>query len=341
MIKPRHLKRGDTVCTVSLSWGGAGDESLLWRYNLGKERLEKQFGLKVVEMPHTLSGSNFVYNNPQKRAEDLMLAFRDPEIKAIFSCIGGNDSIRMLPYIDFEVIRSNPKIFIGYSDSTITHLICHMAGLSSFYGASVLAELSENNKIFDYTATWMDKCLFTDKIIGKVSCSETWTGDYLPWSEENRFIDKNLVSNRGYILLQGKGQVSGRLIGGCLDVLEMAKGTLLFPEDKYFDNAIFFMETSEETAPPAFLEDWLRNYATIGILQRLSGIIFAKPYQEIYFKEYQQVILKVLKEINSDIPVFFNGSFGHNEPMCLLPYGAMAKLDCENMNFEITESACQ
>ena len=107
--KPNVLKKGDTVCTVSSSWGGAGDESLRFRYEIGKSRLE-EMGLNVVEMPHTLAGSQFVYENPQARAADLNAAFADPNIKAIFSCIGGSDSVRMLPYLDWDVIKANPKI---------------------------------------------------------------------------------------------------------------------------------------------------------------------------------------------------------------------------------------
>ena len=87
LIKPQRLQKGDTVATVSLSWGGAGDESVNWRYNQGKKRLEEVFGLHVVEMKHTLAGTDYVYNNPQSRAEDFMNAFRDPDIKGIFSCI--------------------------------------------------------------------------------------------------------------------------------------------------------------------------------------------------------------------------------------------------------------
>ncbi len=58
--KPQRLRAGDRVATVSLSWGGAGDAEILWRYREGKERLEEVFGLEVVEMPHTLAGTKFV-----------------------------------------------------------------------------------------------------------------------------------------------------------------------------------------------------------------------------------------------------------------------------------------
>ena len=81
--KPNKLNRGDKVALVSLSWGGAGDEDILWRYKQGKERLENIFGLEVVEMEHTLAGTEYVYNHPEKRAEDLMNAFQDKSIKVL------------------------------------------------------------------------------------------------------------------------------------------------------------------------------------------------------------------------------------------------------------------
>ena len=168
LVKPQRLNRGDKIATVSLSWGGAGDTDFLWRYNLGKKRLQEQFGLEIVEMSNTLKGSSYLYHHPEKRAEDLMAAFSDTSIKAIFTCIGGAESVRMLPYIDFDIIKNNPKIFIGYSDTTITHFICIKANLSSFYGASILAELAENIKIFDYTAYWLEKTLFDASPIGLI-----------------------------------------------------------------------------------------------------------------------------------------------------------------------------
>ncbi|SHI16200.1 Muramoyltetrapeptide carboxypeptidase LdcA (peptidoglycan recycling) [Sporobacter termitidis DSM 10068] len=339
LIKPKRLSPGDTVAAVSLSWGGAGNPRLRWRYELAKKRLFEQFGLRLVEMENTLKGAKYLYEHPEKRAEDLLRAFADPEIKGVFSCIGGEESVRMLPYIDFEVIRSNPKIFLGYSDSTIAHLICLKAGVSSFYGPSLLAEFAENVKIFDYTADWFKKVLFDDAVIGDIPASASWTGERVEWTPENAEIMKQLLPNMGYEFLQGAGKVAGRLIGGCAEVLEMAKGTQLWPDSAGFDGAILFLETSEEMPPPNSLEYWLRNYATQGLLQKLGGIVFGKPYQETHYDAYKEKLLKVLREEHLErLPVVYNMSIGHNAPMCTLPYGALAEIDCSRGTFSILES---
>lgn len=333
------MKKGDTIATVSLSWGGAGDEELRWRYDLGKQRLEDQFGLKVIEMEHTLKGSEYLHDHPEKRAADLMQAFSDPAVKGIFSCIGGNDSIRMLPFVDFAVVANNPKVFLGYSDSTITHLMCLKAGLSSFYGPSILAEFAENIGIFSYTVAHLQKMLFGTNPVGQIKASEEWTGQYLAWTKENAKVSKKMEKNGPYRFLQGTGTVEGHLIGGCLDVLEMAKGTSLWIDDSLFDGAILFFETSEEKARPELFESWLRDYALRGILQRAKGVVFAKPYQGIFQREYEHAIHNVVQEFSLlSLPVVCNLSFGHNEPMCTLPYGAMAELDCTNQTFSILES---
>src|SRR5690625_984643 len=144
LIKPEKLTKGDIVATVSPSSGLAGESVFHWRYEQGVRRLEEVFGLKVVAMPNSLKGIDYLYEHPEARAADLMNAFQDESIKGIIANIGGEDSIRLLPYIDFEVIRNNPKVFMGFSDVTISHLFCHHAGLSSFYGPAILTDFAEN-----------------------------------------------------------------------------------------------------------------------------------------------------------------------------------------------------
>ena len=157
MIKPVKLKKGNKIAIVSLSWGGAGDKDIKYRYEIGKKRLEELFGLEVVEMRNSLKGSKYLDEHPEARAEDMMDAFKDNEIKAIFSNIGGDDTLRLLPYIDFDVIKNNTKIFMGYSDTTINHFMCYKAGLISYYGPSILAEFAENVEMHDYTKKWIER----------------------------------------------------------------------------------------------------------------------------------------------------------------------------------------
>ncbi|NEU04273.1 S66 family peptidase [Clostridium senegalense] len=340
LIKPLALKKGDKVATISLSWGGAGDSDILWRYEQGKKRLEEEFGLKVIEMENTLKGSEYLYNHPEKRAEDLMNAFKDKSIKGIFSCIGGDESIRMLLYIDFDVIKNNPKVFIGYSDTTISHMICLKAGLATFYGPSILAEFAENVKMFDYTKEWIYKVLFNNSSIGKINPSPIWTSEYLPWVYSNKYKQRNTYKNEGYELLQGEGIVKGHLIGGCIDVLEMIKCTKLWPTKKLWNDAIIFFETSEDMPKPKYLEYWLRNYGSQGIFQNAKGIIFGKPYDNKYYDEYKKVILKVINEELKlkDLPIMYNMNFGHTAPIITIPYGAIGEIDCNKVEFSILDS---
>lgn len=134
MIKPKHLRPGDTVAIVSLSSGTLGEPWAIHKLYIARERLERDYGLKVRVMPNSLKGRDYLYAHPEARAADWMEAFRDPEIKAVFSAIGGDDTIRLLPYIDFDLIRQNPKIFTGFSDTTSNHFMMYKAGVTSYYG---------------------------------------------------------------------------------------------------------------------------------------------------------------------------------------------------------------
>ena len=340
--KPKMLKVGDKVATISLSWGGAGEPDLRWRYEQGIDRLRNVFGLEVVSMPNSLKGGDYLYENPQARAEDLMNAFKDPTIKGIFSNIGGSESIRLLPYIDFDVIRDNPKVFIGYSDSTVTHLFCHKAGISSFYGPAILMDFAENVEMHEYTVEALKKTLFTASAIGEIKPATEWTSERLEWIIENKDKKRKMNANQGYELLQGSGIAQGRLIGGCIEVLEFAKGTSLWPTEEYWKNSILFFETSEELPTPANIEYWLRNYGTQGILQQAKGIIFGKPQNEKYYEEYKESIQLIMKELSlENLPILYNLNFGHTEPKFVLPYGAMAEIDCENMTFSILDSGVE
>ena len=104
---------------------------------------------------------------PEGAREDLHLAVTDPEIKAVFASIGGADAIRVLPHLDPGVMAANPKIFMGYSDTTMVHLAAYGAGLQTFYGPAVMAGIAENGGMFEYAERWFRKVLMTSEPVGK------------------------------------------------------------------------------------------------------------------------------------------------------------------------------
>ena len=342
MIKPRRLYPGDRVAMVSLSWGGLGDPQFLHKYDIAKKRLKEEFQLELIPMPHALKGSDFVARHPELRAQDLMDAFRDRSIAAVFCAIGGDDTIRILPYIDFTVIRDNPKIFMGYSDTTINHLMMQRAGLVSFYGPSVMCEFGEYVRMFAYTEEAVRRLLFADSAGYVMPSSPSWSDDYVPWDEQNVHIEKRLrPETHGYELLQGSGKVQGRLMGGCVDVFCMAVGTSIWPSLEEWQGALLLLETSEEKPSPTALIYALRNLAAQGILRTISGIVVGKPQGEIYYEEYKQALRQVVAQEEGlhGLPILYNVNIGHAFPTGVLPLGVRAEIDCAAKTLTLLESA--
>ena len=211
MIKPKKLKKGDKVAIVSLSSGLAGEEMFRHRYELGKKRL-KQLGFNVVTMKNALKGIEYLYNHPEKRAEDFIEAILDKNIKGIICNIGGDDTIRLLPYIDFKAIANNPKVFMGYSDTTINHFMMQKAGVVSYYGPAVMTDFAENNNMHTYTLKYINEVLLENMEDIVIKSSDKWTSEYLDWAiEENDNISRKMNEEKyGYEILQGKRNIYWR-----------------------------------------------------------------------------------------------------------------------------------
>ena len=342
MTKPPRLKKGDTVAIVSLSSGMAGEAAFKHRYEVGKERLESVFGLNVVTMPSALKGFEYVYNHPEARAADLTGAFKDKDIKAVICMIGGDDTVRLLDHIDFDIIRQNPKIFMGYSDTTVNHFMMRKAGLVSFYGPSILAEFAENVEMHEYTVNHIRSVLFEPTPELEISPGPDWTAERLEWGKEsnNKIRRAMTKDDKGYELLQGTGTASGFLLGGCIDVFQMIIGTKIWPSPEEWEGALLFFETSEECMEPRGMKYLLRNFGAQGIFNKINGIIIGKPQGEKYYNEYKEVILQVIgKEYKrGDLPILYNLNFGHNAPMCVLPYGVKAEINCDKKSFRLLEA---
>lgn len=339
LIKPPKLNPGDKIATISLSWGGAGD--LPHRYEYGKKQIETIFGLEVVETKHALKSSDWIYKNPKARAEDMMEAFANPSIKAIFSNIGGEDSIRTLPFMDLDIIRINPKIFLGFSDTTIGHFTCMKAGLSSFYGTSTLVGFAENMGMHPYQIEDIKRTLFSSDSIGEINQSESWTSERLEWFEPKLMSQKRAMTPaNGWNFLQGSGKVQGRLIGGCMEVLEFLKGTDYWPEKSEWNDTIIFIETSEDKPTPDYFRWWLRNFAAQGIFRQVKGVIVGRPYDNLYVTEYNDILLKIIRDEEglTDMPIISEMDFGHTCPTFTIPYGGLAEMDMNRKKFSILES---
>jgi muramoyltetrapeptide carboxypeptidase LdcA involved in peptidoglycan recycling len=340
--KPRHLRPGDRVAVVSPSWGGPG--TFPHRYEAGVRQLEAEFGVTVVEMAHTRAAPDFVAAHPEARAADLMAAFADPSISGIIASIGGDDSVRLIPHLDLGVIASNPKVLLGFSDTTSLHFACLAAGLTSFYGPSIMAGFAENTGMHRYTADAVRRALFAADPIGAVPLNEEgYTTERLDWADPGLQSQRRVLQAAGAPrMLQGGGIATGHLIGGCAEVLEMLKGTAWWPPLDYWDGAIFFYETSEDAPDPGYIRYWLRNFAAQGILQRLSGMLLARPdpgSDPDYPQNLEDAVVASLTEAGlPDLPVLSGLDFGHVSPILTLPYGARASIDSAAASLTIHEA---
>ena len=340
LIKPHKLSEGDTIATISLSGGAAGEVDLLQWHNLSKKRLQEDFKLNVVETLHSLKGRKYIYENPKSRAEDLMEALLNPEIRGIFLNQGGDDAIRILPYVDFKVIKNNPKIFLGFSDATTIHYMFYKAGISSFYGANSLTTLSEPVKLHSYTEKWIKKVLFDTSPIGNIEPAEYWTNEPIDWKNGIN-EERKMIKNNGYELLQGKGKITGKLLGGCIGPLVyMVKGSCLFPEKEAWEGSIIFFDGMAAYSNPSSLTHMLRSLASTGIFKKANGIIFSNPVDYKFYEECKQCLFKVIRDEEGllDMPILYNLNFGHSTPITTIPFGAMAEIDCDNKTFSILES---
>lgn len=345
LIKPERLRRGDKVAVVSLSAGILGEEKFIHKYYLAKQRLEEEFGLQVACMEHALRGAKYLSEHPEARAQDLMDAFRDPSIRGVISAIGGDDTIRLLPYIDFSVLHDNPKIFTGFSDTTSNHLMLHRAGLVSYYGPCVMCNFSEYVKINDYTREMIVKTFFEPPETLEIPAAPYWYDDEdekIWWCEENMNRAKAYhPETRGYELLQGAGVAEGELLGGCADVFIQLTGTPLWPSREEWRGKLLFLETSEEDMSPDCLCWILRNLCAQGIFDEICGVLVGKPARRSKYEPYKQMLRRViaLEAGHPELPVLCNLNFGHAEPIGVLPIGLRCRLDADARRLTLLEPA--
>ena len=332
LIKPQKLNKDDKIATISPCGGAAGENDIIWKYKIGQQRLE-EMGLEVVAAPNSMKGEEYLQKNPEARAEDILWTFDKKDIKAIIANIGGNDSKKVLPYLKAEIIKNNPKIFIGYSDVMNFHLFCYKAGLSTFYGHNLLPVLAETPNLHPYSKQCFERVLFDSSPIGEIKPAETFSCDESNYTD--RSYAKTYHNETGYLLIQGGGKVQGRLFGGHTGIRDFAE---LVADD--FADKILFIEDISEFFTPKYLADFVDWLGNIGALQKLKGLLIGRLCEYKPFDEHKSALLEIVNDKYGliNLPIMANMNFGHTSPTCVLPYGAMAEIDCEKASFSILES---
>ncbi len=330
------------VAIVSLSSGIIGESSVRFELEIGLRRL-KEYGLNVKFMPHALKGLDYVQAHPEKRAEDLLQAFRDPEIDMILCAIGGDDTYRLLPYLfDHNELADavTDKVFLGFSDTTINHLMLHKVGLRTFYGQAFFSDLCElGPQMHPYTRKYFEELISTGGI-REITPSDVWYEERESFTPDQ--IGKQLPAkpDHGFELLQGPSVFSGKILGGCIDSLYdffdgerykdmpvLCRKYRLFPDAADWKGRILLFESSEERPTPDKYRQALDYLKGTGVFDTVSGILAGKPMNETYTEEYRQLLVKVIDR--PELPIVFNLNIGHAMPRCIMPFGVEATVDAE------------
>ena len=257
-----------TVGIVSLSSGTIGEDFVKHELDLGVRRL-KEYGLTVKFMDNALKGIDYLKEHPDKRAEDLLQAFSDPEIDMILCAIGGDDTYRLLSYLfENEELQKvvKKKIFLGFSDSTMNHFMLYKTGLNTFYGQSFLSDICELGKeMLPYTKKYFEELITTGRI-KEITPSDVWYEGRTNYDKDQLGVELTAKPNNGYELLQGIPVFHGKILGGCVDTIfdifdgeryanspELCSRYELFPSKKDWEGKILLLETSEEKMLPCLL----------------------------------------------------------------------------------------
>ena len=311
VIKPKRLKEGDKVGLISP--GSYITEAQL------KESVEnlESIGLEVFYTETILKKYGYLAGTDKERAEDVNRMFADKSIKGIFAARGGYGCSRILPLLDYEIIKTNPKILIGYSDITaLLYGIYSQTGLITFHGP---VGISTFNK---YSNTHVKNILFNPH--------KTYTMTNLP-EDENKI---NIIN---------KGTAKGKLVGGNLSIVVTMIGTKYDVDLK--DKIVFLEDVGEE---PYRIDRMLTHLLEATNIKQAAGIalgVFNNCEIDKDDPEFENSL--TLQEVFQDrfgklnIPVISGLSFGHISNKFTLPFGIETKLDTETKSLTLLEPAVE
>ena len=331
---PPKLKPGDRVAIVSPSFAAPGAFPEL--HEQAMRRLREDFGLEPVEFATTRR----VGAAPADRAADLMAAWADPAIRAVFATIGGDDQITVLPHLDPALFRAEPKPFFGFSDNTnlLNWLWSH--GLAAYHGGSTQMHIATGGGIDAVHEESLRTALFesVDLVIRPV---DEFTDEELSWADPASLTSSApRVPSPGRVWHQPERVVTGPTWGGNLEILHwnLAANRWILPPEAYA-GCVLLLETSEEMPPAEEVFRMLRNAGERGLLQQFPAVVVAtakasnlgnRPPQEQrqrYRDDQRAAVLRALAAYNPSAMAVFGVDFGHTAPQWILPYGGRLTVD--------------
>ncbi|OHU86721.1 MULTISPECIES: S66 family peptidase [Pseudoalteromonas] len=339
MKKPSYLHSDSTIAIVSPSWGGPSTFPHI--YQQGINNLTA-LGFTVKPYPTATMDADKLFNNPKLRADDINAAFLDPEVDAIIATIGGSDSARILKYLDLDMISQNPKLYMGYSDSTSLTTTLNQSGIVTFNGPSVMAGFAQLHNFDDSYQNYLKTFLTTNPTTRTLPTFSHFCHGYPDWANTaHTGLCHPFIKSRGPQVLQGNAPATGRLFGGCIEVLEMLKGTDYWPDFSFWQQKVLFLETSQEKPSVEYIRYWLRNYGVMGVFEQLSALLIGRPRDYSEHEQYvlEETVLNVVKEEfnNDQLVVIANLDFGHTDPQIVLPLGIQCKVDPQQGSITLME----
>ncbi len=304
-------------------------------YELGLQRLKEVFRLEPVEFPTTRK----VGASTEERAEDLIDAFENEEIKAVIATIGGDDQVTYIKNLPSEPFVKNPKPFFGYSDNTHFMNFLWLYGIPSYYGGSVMTQLAMQGQMDKYTIQYLKNALFENGEV-RIQASEVFNEIGLGWKDERNLLKRREYEKNGGWHWSGHTNAVGITWGGCLESIDkMLRHGTRIPSLDDFQKIVLMTETSEEIPSSEYVAKVYGSLGELGILERIQAILVGRPKawefnnQQEYDKrnEYRakqrEVILKTVRKYNKKAPVVQNMDFGHTDPQIPFPYGMPVRVD--------------
>jgi len=337
--KPKRLTKGDKIAVVSPS--GCAAALFPHRVERGVAALKK-LGFAVELFRTVYKSYHGSAGTPEERAADLHRAFEDPSIAAIMAATGGISLNEVLPLLDYDLIRKNPKIFCGYSDNTLLHFaLATQANLVSFYGPGLMHQFGEYPAPLPYSVESFMSAL-TGKEQEAILPSAEWTDEILNWFEKLDLTRaRHLYPNTDGHLWLRKGQCKAPIIAGCLHSLLQLKGTKYAPDYSKKILVLDFSEGVENFAkgfPLQYVAAQLAELTMSDIFSQISALVLGRPFG--YDAEERKELLEIVERQTKayDFPILANVNIGHADPIITLPMNVLCEIDSKQNIFRLLEA---